>query len=128
MNKKTVKSLSDSEVTKQCKLLFEENSRRSTAKAHKAGLLLVGRYFKTRNSYGSDESWWLYRKVTGADGSWLKCFSFQIMAGTRFEAVTEDSLHGVESYTEINKAEWDKALADFHKRLAKAIGKLEVGE
>lgn len=25
---------------------------------------LEGKYFKTRNSYGSDEKWWLYKKVT----------------------------------------------------------------
>ena len=39
---------------------------------------LVGRFFKFKNSYSSDDNWWLYTTVTGVNGSGEAiCWSFQ---------------------------------------------------
>jgi len=112
--------MSDDDIRNQVQILVAESSRRNEARAEAENRPLVGRYFKTRNSYGSGRKWWLYKKVTGSKGAWLTCFQFQNMAGKRLEATTDDGLYGVEGYIEIKKSEWDKAWSEFKAKLIAA--------
>lgn len=38
---------------------------------------LVGTYYKVENSSGGDETWWLYKKVVGADGTKIILEAYQ---------------------------------------------------
>ena len=46
---------------------------------------LVGQWQKYRNSYGSDENWWLYRRILSVSGQWCKSFAFQITSNNTME-------------------------------------------
>jgi len=62
-----------------------ELQERADVVANHKNAVLVGKWQKYRNTYGSDESWWMYRRVLEVNGQWCKCFTFQITSTNRVE-------------------------------------------
>lgn len=119
------KHLTDEEIAKQSKALSNERYRRDKAIRHAENLPLLGKCFKYRNSYGSgSKGWWLYKKVISVNGNELKAFQFESMADGRLQCCSDFS-YGVEGYTEIPRAEYDKAWEKFLQGIADAKIKAE---
>lgn len=58
----------------------EEIDRAEIAEEEKKSKPLIGRFFKTRNNYSSSDKpsdyWWMYRRVTSAEGNKLTTVDF----------------------------------------------------
>ena len=86
----------------------------------------IGRYFKTRNSYGSDSGWWLYREPMQANEyGHLSGLSFEQKVGSEgshyeLSIVPNDLMmvSMLENNTEITKEEFTEALNDFKRLVA----------
>lgn len=78
---------------------------------------LIGRYFKTRNSYGGDcVGWWMYLTPTHFDDGSLRGLSFQETSVGRLEMETEAYCNYITNeshYTEISESEYLYAKSQF---------------
>lgn len=75
----------------------------------------VGKCFKYRNSYGPNEKWWLYMKVTKG-GYWMEGVTFQITTTKAHEVKVEKCLSLMGGYIPISLAEYNAAKKKFAKR------------
>ena len=69
---------------------------------------LVGRFFKYRNRYSEDESWWLYTAVIVVGEYRPKCLSFQLKSDGVWEIETRDNHTLNSGWTEISRDEFDR--------------------
>lgn len=81
---------------------------------------LVGKCFRYRNCYSCPEKpsdyWWLYMRVTKADGYWLYAQQFQVDKNGACSFDPKRMLHNVDgNYEPITKAAYDKAWKQFEK-------------
>ena len=83
--------------------------------------VLLGKCFKYRNSYGSGEKWWLYRKVVSV-GDWdVTVISAQDCNNGTIEIIKET--HSASGYkiggyhTEISLEEFNKNFEDILKKI-----------
>ena len=72
---------------------------------------LVGKCFKYRNSYGSDENWWLYKKILSiSDRAWLNAFMFQKTSRGNWEIhFNETYISLLDGYISISEEEFNQA-------------------
>lgn len=75
---RTAMTQAERELRRLQKKVWEENSKKQTQKAQK----LVGKYFKSRNSYscpeGEKDKWWLYMAIVAAKDGNCITVDFQI--------------------------------------------------
>lgn len=79
-----------------------------------------GKYFKCKNCYSAGEEWYLYShcvKIIDSHRGLVNSFQTTIFEKSEFE--TRDTFHDSLFEIEITKKEYQKALADFKKRLNK---------
>jgi hypothetical protein len=105
------------ELEFQLRTVSAELNEIKEAETEAANQALLGKCFKTRNNYSCPEKpsdyWWLYVKVTEIDGAALKCLRFQIDKGGRID-IEPGAFYaswGLNGYTEIKPAEFNKALS-----------------
>jgi hypothetical protein len=86
---------------------------------------LIGKCYKYRNSYGSGERWWLYKKVVGISGTMLKTLEFQITSyDEKGKAEIEEShCYGdMTGCVEITKDEWNAEWTKIAIRVSELAG------
>jgi hypothetical protein len=79
-----------------------------------------GKYFKCKNSYSASDEWYLYShcaKITNLHEALVNSFQTTSLGKSKFE--TRDTYYDSLFEIEITKKEYQKALADFKKRLNK---------
>ncbi len=92
-------------------LAQNELREREDARQNKANKHLVGTCQKYRNSYGSGDKWWMYRKVLSVSGSWCNAFTFQTCSDGRVEIVNDKhSSIGDGSWIDITNVEFGTEL------------------
>lgn len=91
-----------------------ELDERNNAKLNRQNAHLVGQAQKCRNSYGSDEKWWLYRRITSVDGQWCKAFKFEVTTRNTVDIALSDhgSVGGMMEWINITDAEFEAAWRD----------------
>ena len=78
----------------------------------------VGEYYKFRNRYSSDDSWWLYGKVISASGGVLYMFQFQTDCYDKIDVEPRDShYYNLDGWVKISKSEFLSAWRAVLKRL-----------
>ena len=81
-------------------------------------LLLVGKCYKVKNSYGSGDSWWLYRKVVSLSEHYnLNTLEFQTDIYGKIQIEESDAYNLYDGHIEISQEEFYNAWKDLDKTI-----------
>lgn len=99
-----------------------ELDERKDAEAEKRNAALIGKCHRYRNSYGGDsEHWWIYRRVIGVNGIWLKTFQFQTDIRGQVRIDTKEESHSdMTEWKEITDAEFSYAFNEMMRKVSAA--------
>ncbi len=104
------------EIREQMKPLLDELNSLEREEKERETKGLIGRCFKRHNSYSYPKSdadkWWIYRRITGVDGSSLHATSFQVDINGKIEIEVTDAFNSVTGWQEISESEYQSAWAD----------------
>ncbi len=107
----------EQKIRAQFEKLRKELDNIETSKRTRENKKLVGKCFKTLNSYGSDSpKWWLYKKIIKG-GCYMTSIQFEITSQNIFEYKTDKYCNNLNGWTEINQEEFTHAWLDFTRKL-----------
>jgi hypothetical protein len=87
----------------------QELDNRKAERLNKQHAHLVGTCQKYLNSYGSGDSWWLYRRILSVNGQWCQAFRFQLTTDKRIEIETDKHDSISDSWVPITESEYTQA-------------------
>lgn len=86
------------------------------AETEKKNQKYIGKCFRYRNAYSSDETWWLYKKVIGTKNGGLDVIQFQIDV-YGYADVKRYHLVSIDSSDEITEMDFSLAWHEFKNKI-----------
>jgi len=75
----------------------------------KANKKLIGTCYRFRNSYGGEENWWLYAKISGSEDGFLNLMTFEKTSRGQIEIRPSETRSSLDGYKLITPEEFNQA-------------------
>ena len=94
---------------KDMKCIWEEERKLKDEVAEEENKKFIGKCFKSRNSYNSEDSWWIYYKIVGVLDDRVRIISVEKTEYKKIEIEESDCIaHIITNNTEIPKSEFNR--------------------